>query len=279
MIYQTYRPCSLLSHCIEFLWYWEEDNATEAQTCILPLGSVEWVIDLHEDKLPLFDLHSQTQCSSTKGARFCGVHSQRFIIARHQPCSVMGVHFKLGGSAAFLNMPARELHNQIISLEDLWQEAGELRERLRWPNAGPSAPAHSTITTRFQTLEQFLLRAMRPQHLHPAIEFALREFNRYPQAPVGAVTEQIGLSPRHFNQLFRNYIGLTPKLFCRVQRFQRVLSLVEGKQQIDWLNVALTCGYFDQAHLIHDFQTFADCTPTEYMSKRGILPFHVELSD
>jgi AraC-like DNA-binding protein len=269
MIYETYRPCSPLSQFIEFLWYWEEENATESQSCILPMGSVELVIDLHEDNIPLFDLPSQTQCGSTKGARICGVHSQGFIIARQQKCSVMGVHFKPGGSAAFLTVPIRELHNQIISLEDLCKGAGELRDRLR---------SHSMTAVRFQILEQFLLHMMRPQEHHPAVAFALHEFERFPHAPVSVVTNHIGLSTRYFNQLFRDYVGLTPKLFCRVRRLQRVLGQVDGKQQVDWLDVALTCGYFDQAHLIHDFRTFAACTPTQYVAKRGILPFHVELS-
>jgi AraC-like DNA-binding protein len=119
---------------------------------------------------------------------------------------------------------------------------------------------------------------LRPWDLHSAVDFALRQFERFPHTPVSTVTEQIGLSPRYFNQLFRDEVGLTPKLFCRVRRFQQVLSLVEGKQQPDWLDIALTCGYFDQAHLIHEFRTFADCTPTEYVTKRGMLPFHVELS-
>ena len=83
-----------------------------------------------------------------------------------------------------------------------------------------------------------------------------------------AVTEQIGLSPRYFNQLFRDYVGLTPKLFCRVRRFQQVLRLVEGKQQIDWLDVAFGLWLtFDQAHLIHDFRTFADWHTNQLFSK------------
>ncbi|HEY9660129.1 MAG TPA: helix-turn-helix domain-containing protein [Allocoleopsis sp.] len=269
-IYKTYQTGLPLSQFIEFLWCWDEDNAIESQSCILPVGSAELVIDLHEDKIPLFDLHSQIQCGSTKGTRICGVHSQGFIIARRPHCSVLGVHFKPGGIAAFLPIPVRELHNQIISLEDLWENAGELRERLR---------SHPTPAARFQILEQFLLRAMQPQHRHPAVDFALREFERFPHAPVSAVTNQIGLSSRYFNQLFRDSVGLTPKLFCRVRRLQRVLALVDGNPQIDWLDVALTCGYFDHAHLIHDFRTFANCTPTEYLAKRGMLPFHLELSN
>ncbi|WNZ22166.1 AraC family transcriptional regulator [Leptolyngbya sp. NK1-12] len=270
MIYQTYQPRSPLSQFVEFLWYWEGDKSP-SRSCLLPIGSMELVIDLHEDEIPLFDLYSKTQCGSTKGARICGVHSKGFIIAKDQNCSVMGAHFKPGGSAAFFTIPGGELHNQIISLEELWQgSATELRGRLL---------EKPTTETRFLVLEQFLLSFMQPLAYHPVVDFALREFERLPTSPVSTVTSQIGFSTRHFNQLFRDRVGLTPKLYCRVRRLQRVLCLIKGKKQIDWLDISLTCGYFDQSHLIHDFRTFANCTPTEYVAKRGFHPCHVELSN
>lgn len=232
---------------------------------------MELVIDLHEDEIPLFDLYNQIQSGSTKGARICGVHSQGFIIAKSQNCSVIGAHFKPGGNAAFFAIPGGELHNQIISLEELWQSsATELRDLLL---------DKSTTKDRFLTLEEFLLRKMQPIECYPVVDFALCEFERLPTAPVSVVTSQIGFSTRHFNQLFRDRVGLTPKLYCRVRRLQRVLCLIKGKKQIDWLDISFTCGYFDQSHLIHDFRTFANCTPTEYVAKRGFHPCHVELSN
>ncbi|MGF1567629.1 MAG: DUF6597 domain-containing transcriptional factor [Nodosilinea sp.] len=270
MIYQTYQPRSPLSQFVEFLWYFEGDKLP-SRSYVLPIGSMELVIDLYEDKIPLFDLYSQTQCGSTKGARICGVHSQGFIIAKDQNCSVMGAHFKPGGSAAFFTLPGGQLHNQIISLEELWQgSATELRDRLL---------EKPTTETRFLALEQFLLSFMQPLSHHPVVDFALREFERLPTSPVSTVTSQIGFSTRHFNQLFRDRVGLTPKLYCRVRRLQKVLNLLNGKAPIDWMDIAFTCGYFDQAHLIHDFRTFVNCTPTEYVAKRGFHPCHVELSN
>jgi len=180
-------------------------------------------------------------------------------------------HFKPRGSAAFFTIPARELHNQIVSVEELWREsATELRDRLL---------EKPTTETRFLALERFLLSLMQPLACHPVVDFALREFDRLPTSLVSTVTSQIGLSSRHFNKLFRDRVGLTPKLYCRVRRLQRVLRLIEGKKQIDWTDIAFICGYFDQAHLIHDFRTFANCTPTDYVAKRGVHPCHVELSD
>ena len=71
------------------------------------------------------------------------------------------------------------------------------------------------------------------------------------------VIDAIGISARRFEQLFAEQVGLTPKLFCRIQRFQRVLHLINEQADIDWSDIALSCGYFDQSHFIHDFQSFS----------------------
>jgi AraC-like DNA-binding protein len=279
MIYQTYQPRSPLSQFVEFLWVRQGDRLPQSQSRLLPIGSMELVINLHEDRIPLFDRHSRVERGSTNGTMICGVHSEGFIINNQRKASFMGVHFKPGGSAAFFALPAGELHNQLISLDELWQSrATGLRDRLL---------EASTLATRFLVLEQFLLTMVQPSKRHPVVDFALREFRRTaegstarsPIPTVGAVIDQIGFSSRHFNQLFRNQVGLTPKMFCRIQRLQQVLCLLAGKTKVDWLDIVFTCGYFDQAHLIHDFRAFADCTPTEYLARRSFHPCHIMLPD
>jgi transcriptional regulator GlxA family with amidase domain len=107
--------------------------------------------------------------------------------------------------------------------------------------------------------------------------FALREF-RVCRA-VADVTDRIGLSPRRFIQVFADEVGLTPKLFCRVQRFQEVLGLVERRRRVDWVQVALDCGHYDQSHFIHDFRAFSGLNPTKYLRIRGDHRNHVPLTD
>jgi AraC-like DNA-binding protein len=281
MIYQTYQPQLAqliaeqppLSQVIEFLWFRTGDSPSETQSRLLPVGSMELVIDLHEDRMPLFDSHSRVERGSTKGTRICGPHSEGFIIHNKQQVAAMGVHFKPGGNTAFFKLPAGELHNQIISLEELWKDrAVELREKLL---------EASTLTARFWVLEQFLLTTMHPPERHPAVDFALCEFRRSPTPTIRTVIDRVGFSDRHFNQLFRDQVGLTPKRYCRVQRLQQVLHLLAGKKQVDWkvdwMEIALGCGYFDQAHFIHDFRAFAHCTPTEYLAQRSFHPCHIIL--
>jgi AraC-like DNA-binding protein len=257
----------------------EGDNLPQTQSCLLPIGSMELVINLHEDSIPLFDRESRAQIGSTNGLMLCGAHSQGFIINNDSKISMMGVHFKPGGSAPFFKLPAEELQNQQISLDDIWHtHATELRdspkERLR-----QRLLAAPTWAARFLVLEKFMLMVMQPPDPYNAVDFALREFVSYPTIRVSEVTDKIGFSARYFNQLFRDRVGLTPKLFCRVRRLQQALDIVSGKDRVDWADVAITCGYFDQAHFIHDFRMFANCTPTEYLAQRGFHPCHVVLLD
>ncbi len=87
--------------------------------------------------------------------------------------------------------------------------------------------------------------------------------------PVAQVAAHIGLSQRRFIEVFRNEVGLTPKAFSRVCRFQHVLGRVETATHVDWTSVAYDCGYFDQAHFIHDFREFAGVSPTRYLRHRA----------
>ena len=93
------------------------------------------------------------------------------------------------------------------------------------------------------------------------------------------VTDRVGLSPRWFIQVFREEVGLTPKLFCRVRRFQEVVRLIENREQVEWAEVALGAGYFDQAHFIRDFRAFSGLTPTAYLAQRGERLNHVPLRE
>lgn len=128
-------------------------------------------------------------------------------------------------------------------------------------------------------LERFLLeRAAWEQAPHPAVTFALASFQTGPQRrSISEVTTQLGLSPKRFISLFEEAVGLTPKVFCRLLRFQEALQRTTRGQPAQWAELALDCGYFDQAHFIHDFQAFAGLTPSAYLTQRGEHHNHVLL--
>jgi AraC-like DNA-binding protein len=81
---------------------------------------------------------------------------------------------------------------------------------------------------------------------------------------VREIQRDSGLSHTRFIQLFREHVGLTPKLFCRVRRFRMALDRIQNGMPVNWAALATDCGYYDQAHLIHDFRAFAGLTPAQY---------------
>jgi len=102
--------------------------------------------------------------------------------------------------------------------------------------------------------------------LNAAVQYALEVFACTPRVPrVDRIAREAGLSRRRFTQLFREQIGLTPKLFCRVQRFQTALKQIGSGASVDWAQLALTAGYYDQAHLAHEFQDFSGLSPSAYL--------------
>ncbi|MBA3548045.1 MAG: AraC family transcriptional regulator, partial [Nannocystis sp.] len=99
----------------------------------------------------------------------------------------------------------------------------------------------------------------------PALRLAIAALER--DVPVAAVGEQLGLSPRRLIDVFAARVGMTPKRFARLRRFQRVLSAISGARPPPWAELALQCGYFDQAHLIHEFRAYSGLHPTAYAAR------------
>jgi len=253
MTYCLYRPRPPLSDFVELLWLFERPVPSHGSERVLPTGTTELVIDLGGD--PGFD------------AVVAGPHTRFFVLDTSRPSAVIGAHFKPGGAFAFLGLPVDELHNCHVPLDALWgRRVAELRERLL---------AVEGAEARLRLLERLLLaRLDRDRRSHAAVGHALAAF-RTGQRRIGDVVDETGLSPRRFIRLFSDAVGLTPKAFCRVRRFQRTVARLHRVTTVDWADTAVACGYYDQAHMIHDFQDFAGLKPTAYLARRTQHMNHV----
>ncbi|HVF15298.1 MAG TPA: helix-turn-helix domain-containing protein, partial [Steroidobacteraceae bacterium] len=85
-----------------------------------------------------------------------------------------------------------------------------------------------------------------------------------------------GLSARRLTRLFAIEVGLTPKLYARVKRFQHMFKSMRHPQ-LDWSELAVTCGYFDQSHLIRDCKSISGFTPTELQARWDGTEYHVPI--
>jgi methylphosphotriester-DNA--protein-cysteine methyltransferase len=89
-------------------------------------------------------------------------------------------------------------------------------------------------------------------------------------ARVAEVAAAVGLSRRRFIEVFEREVGLTPKLYARLQRFHVVKQrLATQGGPPSWAMFALECGYFDQSHLLRDFVEFSSMSPATYLRGRA----------
>ncbi len=253
MRYTSRAPAPALAPFVESLWY-AENEAAHARERILPHPAIGLLVNLHEDELRWYDGDGHARVHRLAGASIAGTFTRHFAIDTAEQRAICGVSFRPGGAAPFLGVPADELRDQHVSLADLWGAAGaRVRERLL------DAPRPHGL---LRVLEQILMERVRALEVDPCVQWAMDALDR--GAPVGAVTDRLGLSPARFIRRFAATVGLTPKRYARLRRFDRVLSSVAAGRAIDWARVALDCGYFDQAHLIHEFRDFSGLSPTAY---------------
>jgi len=261
-MFEHHIPGPPLNSCVQLLWLYKSYQPAHSQRKerLMPDGSVALVINLRDDVIRTYDPRRLEICRAMPGAIVSGVHTESFVIDTEEQADVAGVQFCPGGAFPFLGVPPSETHNLHVPLDALWGSfAGEVRELLLGAR---------TAAETFQILEGALLASARAGfNRHPAVAFALKEFQTAPHGKtIRSVTDQIGLSARRFADVFAREVGLTPKLFCRVRRFQRALRVIRAGREIDWADIALSCGYYDQAHFNHDFRTFSGIQPGAYLA-------------
>ena len=172
----------------------------------------------------------------------------------------VAVRFRSGALRHFCPLPLSQLANNALSIDDVWGGCGsEVAERV--------AQAGSR-EQRVALIERWLLSCLeRYRKDQPAIEAALHAlYYRHRDVRIDALAERIGMSRRHFERVFREQIGITPKAFQRNARLNltvRELLLSSGG---DTLGVALDHGYYDQAHFVHDFQSLVGKTPSAFLN-------------
>jgi AraC-like DNA-binding protein len=255
---------------IDSIWVYRCEPRPHAFERVLPTGAAQLIVNLKEDETRLYDPERPGRCLTTGGTVLSGVQSRYRVIDTSEQEFVAGVAFKAGGTVPFVGAPACEISDANVPLDDLWgsSRTAMLRERLL---------ECDDLDAVLDAFEAALREAWIPARVHTAVAFALAAFDRRPVTTrISAVTDAVGLSAKRFIERFKRDVGVTPKRYCRIRRFQKAVTQAHRGADVDWAHVALDCGYFDQAHFIHDFRAFAGITPAGYHAARTSFQNHVK---
>lgn len=161
-------------------------------------------------------------------------------------------------------VPAGSLANKYIDsvdvfgrvMQSLWSALAECR----------------SFAERVCVAEEFLLPLAANAVASTSIMRSARYlFNCNGMSRIEDIANDCGVSLRHYDRLFAEQTGMSPKLFARVRRFQLALDGKRIAPQRSWMSVAHELGYFDQMHMIRDFQSLGGNTPTLLLEQMGDL--------
>ena len=263
MIHKLHFPQSPLSQFVENIWLVEGHTADYTREKILPDGAIELIIDLDTEPKTIFDDEGSDHFRTVSRAWISGERTRYIIIGAARNQSMVGIRFRPGGAYPFFKFPISELSESVTELDLIW---GGLVDEIR-----NQLTEVEVAEDRLVRLEAFLLQQVRRSlEANRLINFAVHQLQHSPQfLAIRDLANTIGITQKHLISQFEKVVGLRPKSFARVCKFQKVVNLLEQQQEIEWAALASDCGYYDQAHFIHEFQTFSGLKPSTYLTQRG----------
>jgi AraC-like DNA-binding protein len=271
MFYRTRVPKPALAHFVEFLWFYQDLEVDHTREKLLPDASMELIIDLGEGPKKLYDNRDLNRYTAYNCCWVSGLQQRFIVLGVERGSSMMGAHFRTGGAAPFFGFPISELAGNVIELDLIWKrEILTLREQLL---------EAETPDQKLDLLESYLIvKANNRLEPDQTVAAALEMLRSWPVLSLRDLASQLGLSHKQMLARFDCRVGVTPKLASRIFRFQKVLNATSKTKTLpDWPDLAVDCGYYDQSHMIHEFQELAGLTPAAYLRNRTEFPLYVAL--
>jgi len=182
--------------------------------------------------------------------------------------ATVGAFFRPARVAPFLRVPISDLTDCTAAIDDV---CGTGSSRL------PAELCDLDEAARIDRLESFLLTRVARDRQRPGAfdvgRLAASVIRRQGRVTVDGMAAAAGVSRQHLSREFRERIGIPPKLYARLVRFQSGLVYAASRARVDWARVAIDLGFADQSHMIADFREFTGLTPQTLAGREWFHPF------
>jgi AraC-like DNA-binding protein len=257
MFFREHQPPVCLKPYVRYYWTLKLDPLPASPSGQrLLTESFEFIFNL---AAPIEIINCDDEKRRISATGITGPMSRPMRMRSAGPIHMFGICFQPGGGYPFFKYPAHELVDQSPDVDDLWGIRGrEFVEYLQNDCRTPQAC--------IEAVNAYLIHRLESNHrddrvIQKAIETVEGCKGRI---TIGQLACRLGVSRRHLARKFKERVGMSPKQLCRNIRFKQVYKLIETASQNTWADVALTCGYYDQSHLINEFRYFTGSSPDTY---------------
>ena len=258
MKFETYESSHVASDLIESIFHFQGFQPDHSIERVVPTGHVFVIFELDGMERNTFDNVSLQPNAKYRQAWFSGVHRNYISISAHPDSEMFVIQFKAYGAYPFLHKPMSELAERVVPATE-FSEAHlcDMREHL---------VAAAESANKFEVAEQWLSQQFREDLVPPApIVAVVRQLQQQPAAKLNDIVDAFDGSQKHLIAQFKKYIGLTPKQYQRVLRFNDVFQQMQNDQFLSWSDIAHRCGYSDQSHFIREFKHFSGFNPESFL--------------
>jgi AraC-like DNA-binding protein len=255
MKYFTISPPASLRQYVRFFWVLEHDAGKPYVHRSLADGCVELLFHYKgvfkepdtDEAQPLSLIHPQSDSF------------KRFII--NEAFGIFGVYLYPFAVPALFALPSSDVSNELIDLETFLGFEGKMLEE--------QISGAADNTARFQILSKYLERRLQgAKNAECRMQEAVKQMIH--SRTISSITQFASdncVSLRQFERKFKELAGFSPKFFSRIIRFQSAANEYGNKSK-SLTEIALSCGYYDQSHFIHDFKKFSGYHPSAYFYGR-----------
>lgn len=261
MRYREIKPTPRLRTFVECFWTLEGEHCVDASPPerILPDGCVELILNFGDRFLQHVDGERRRQPRNFIVGQMTGP----ILISASGVVRLLGIRFQPGGTRPFVDLPANEITDRVVALECLSSEFE--RELLQVSGRAVN------LDEKIAALDAYLISRLKDVEFDSSLlRLAASIIDRRGLVSVDQLASSAGVSSRQLERRFLQEVGLGPKLLARIVRFQQVFRAVDQLNPA-WAEVAIECGYYDQAHLIRDFNQFAQQTPGVLFASQSAL--------
>lgn len=258
MKFKYFIPSPALSDFIDYYFIIESSNDEEKfPTELYPSPSLEMTFTYGNPKTSYVTFGNQKP-ELAHDYSINGYSTCKSVYTNSSDLGVIMVGFKPWGIQHFLNFEVKDITNQSVDLKDIWSKKMRIIEdQLRDVN---------TDEERIIVIEEFLLSILQNRNQDKLLIQSIYQISNFNgNRTISDLAKSCHLSQKQYIRRFINTVGITPKLYSRIIRFQNIMNLLKMKN-FKLLDVAFETGFFDQAHFIKEFKQFTNETPQSYIN-------------
>ncbi|WP_299438384.1 AraC family transcriptional regulator [uncultured Aquimarina sp.] len=260
MIFETHQLTPPIGDYIESIFHFKDFIPDHSIERVVPTGHVFIIFELDDILRNTFDNSTLKPKNTFTKAWISGIHKNYISISAHQKSEMFVIQFKSFGTYPFFHFPSEDLSEKILSAEEVFgEELIQLRENLL---------KQKTSQKKFSVAEKWLTKRYNESKT-PSKELLsiIERLQKEPVTNFNKVIESYPYTQKHLIDQFKKYVGVTPKYYQRILRFNEILQQVRQKENISWSQIAYQCGYADQSHFIKEFNHFSGFNPQEFIKQ------------